>query len=78
MTLTDPATGAQRHVKMRSVKDLRITKSEDGVPDAGALQLVHHWPRLASILYGSHDPLASMPTPARLSLMEQMGWLEAE
>jgi len=78
MTLTDPATGSQRVVKLRSVHDVKKSEGVDAAPDAGALHFAAMFPRLTHILYGSHDPEAWVPSPERLRLLEQIGCLEPE
>lgn len=79
ITLTDPATGAQRKVRVRTVRDLfegdAAYKSDAVIeqPDIGVVKLVALRPRLAQTLWGSDDPLAFAPTAERAEVLDAMG-----
>lgn len=60
MTLTDPATGHQRRVRVRTVRELDdVYKSEAAGPDAAAVRFAASFPRLGALLFGSQDALAA-------------------
>jgi hypothetical protein len=78
--MTDPATGRQRHVKIRTIRDFthgeQAYKSEGGagtVPSMAVLRMVTLFPRLARTLYGSDDAMAYVPSRERAAVMEAMG-----
>ena len=83
MSMTDPTTGQQRRVRIRTIRGMRgegeeAYKSEAAsgtLPDMGALRLVAHWPRLTKLMFGSDDPLLHAPTAERQTVMELMGLL---
>jgi hypothetical protein len=63
-SLTNPNTGAQKHVRVTDLRTVR--KSEDrGTLDAEMIRQWHLFPELTRLIWASDDPLASAPTAAR-------------
>ena len=77
VTRTHPVTGAQQRVRVHSLSDLRLRKSEvfGSVPDMGVIQMIMHYPLLSRLVFGSDDPAALAPTLDREVVLELMGML---
>lgn len=90
-TITDPSTGAERHVRASTMKDLRsLHERVEGSAGGGATMLksmkqsklnagmLWEWtmyPSLSELRWGSDDSLADAPTRARAKLDAMMGLL---
>ena len=77
VTRTHPVTGAQQKIRVHSLSDLRLRKSEvfGSVPDIEVIQMIAHYPLLSKLVFGSDDPAALAPTLDREVVLELMGLL---
>lgn len=78
MTLTDPATGHQKRVRVRTVSAEDVYKSDAGAPDAAVVRFAANFPRLGALLFGSQDADAACASAGRLAALELAGLIGAE
>ena len=81
ITMTDPATGKQRKVQVRTVRDLgsgdEAYKSDSAsgtVPHMAVIRMATMFPLLSHTLFGSDDALAYAPSIHRAQVLEAMGF----